>query len=94
MPKPERFETLFRSKRVKVERITSHGHVTPKGKWLRGRKDEWVILLKGRARLRFKAANRLVSLKTGEHLFIPQGAAHRVEWTLSRKNTVWLAIHL
>ena len=90
----ERFETLFRSKNVKVERIVSRGDATPKGKWLRGRRGEWVMVLGGRAKLRFKAGNGIVTMKPGDHLFIPAGTAHRVEWTLPRKNTVWLAVHL
>ena len=88
----ERFQTLWRSGAVKIERIVSRGDATPKGKWLRGRRDEWVMLLKGRARLRFKIKNRRVAMKPGDHLFIHAGAAHRVEWTLPRKNTVWLAM--
>ena len=88
----EFFQTLFRNKTLKIERITSRGHATPKGKWLRGRRNEWVMLLSGAAKLRFQRG-RLVSMKTGSSVLIPAGKAHRVEWTRPGVDTVWLAIH-
>lgn len=89
----ERFQTLIRSKTVKIELITSCGQATPKGKWLKGRRGEWVMVLKGAAKLKFQKKSRVVSMKTGDHVYIPAGAAHRVEWTRPRIKTIWLAVH-
>jgi cupin 2 domain-containing protein len=90
--KPEQFQTILRSKILKIERITSRGHATPKGKWLKGRKNEWVMLLSGAAKLRFQNG-RAISMKAGSSAFIPAGSSHRVDWTKPRVKTVWLAVH-
>jgi len=89
----EVFETLARGKGFRVERIISRGQTTPVGEWLVQAHDEWVIVLKGEGRLKFKGGSSIVTLKPGEHVFIPAGKAHRVEWTSPRANTVWLAVH-
>ncbi len=88
----EVFETLAQAKGFTVERITSRGQTTPVGQWLVQAQDEWVIVLKGQGRLRFKGRSGNVTLKPGEHVFIPAGKAHRVEWTSPRANTIWLAV--
>ncbi len=87
----EIFKTLFASRDIKIERIVSLGQVTPAGKWLKQRRNEWVLLLRGEARLRF--GEQVLSLKSGDHLFIPAGTRHRVEWTPPHKETLWLAVH-
>ncbi len=89
---PEYFQTLFRSKALKIERITSRGHVTPANKWLRGKKSEWVMLLSGAAKLKFKSG-RIVAMKAGSSVFIRAGQPHRVEWTRPGIKTIWLAVH-
>ena len=91
--KKEQFKTLLRFKNVKIERIVSHGQKTPPGKWLKQAKAEWVVLLKGRAKVLLKNSRKPVSLKAGDSLFIPAKTPHRVEWTRPRKPTVWLAVH-
>lgn len=55
----EVFETILRRKGLKIERITSFGQATPEGEWLKEKKNEWVVLLKGRAVLRFKGIKKL-----------------------------------
>jgi len=89
---PELSQTLFRNKTLKIERIVSRGHATPKGKWLRGRKNEWVMLVSGAARLGFRGG-RGVRMKAGSFVFIRAGRDHRVEWTKPGVRTVWLAVH-
>ena len=89
---PELFQTLFRSKILKIERIVSRGHATPKGKWLKGRRNEWVMLESGAAKLKFQGG-RLVGMKAGSSVFVRAGRAHRVEWTQPGAKTVWLAVH-
>ncbi len=90
----ERFDLLFLRKGVRIERIVSRGQATPPGKWLRQRTAEWVIVLKGGAKLLFRGAKTPLRLTAGDFVFIPAGTAHRVEWTQPGKPTVWLAVHL
>jgi len=87
----EIFDALFVSSGVKIERIISLGQTTAPGKWLKQSRDEWVLLLKGAARLRI--GDDPLRLKTGDYLFIPAGLRHRVEWTRPGKETIWLAVY-
>lgn len=89
----EVFETILRRKGLKIERITSFGQATPEGEWLREKKNEWVVLLKGRAVLRFKGIKKTLSMGPGNHVFIPKGMAHRVDRTVPNGKSVWLAVH-
>ena len=88
----ELFETLLKNPFFKLERIVSKGHATSAGQWYDQAEDEWVLLLKGSAGLRFKEQEDLVILKPGDHLHLPAHCLHRVEWTDSGVETVWLAL--
>ncbi len=88
----EIFETLIENKKFKIERIISRGQATAGGEWLKEAQDEWVIVLKGEGRLKFKGKTQPVTLKSGDYVFIPANTSHRVEWTSPRTKTVWLAI--
>lgn len=90
----ETFQTLLLNKKLKIERIVSEGQVTGKEKWLKAARDEWVIVLKGAAKLRFRKDNRLVKLKAGDYVLIPANTSHRVEWASLQEKTIWLAVHL
>ena len=88
----ERFDTLFtNSQGLLVERIVSHGNVTPEGQWYAQEKDEWVLVLTGNAKLAY-ADRTKVSLHTGDCLFIPKRVRHRVTYTSSP--CVWQTIHM
>jgi len=89
----EVFQALLVNKKLKIERIISHGQITEKGKWLKEAHDEWVILLKGAASLRFLKDNRLIKLSSGDYVFIPANTSHRLEWTSLQEKTIWLAVH-
>ncbi|MGE0269360.1 MAG: cupin domain-containing protein [Candidatus Omnitrophota bacterium] len=89
----EIFDDLLTRPGMKVERIVSQGQATPDGDWLVSDWDEWVLLLKGKAGLLFEGAPNPVLLTEGDYLLIPSGMNHRVEWTDSDGQTVWLAIH-
>jgi len=89
----EAFQTLLVNKKLKIERIISQGQVTAKGKWLKEARDEWVIVLKGVAKLRFRNDSRLIKLKAGDYVLIPANTSHRVEWTSLRQKTIWLAVY-
>jgi cupin 2 domain-containing protein len=89
----ERFETLFESRHLRIERIVSRGHASPAGFWYDSDEGEWVMLLSGAAELRFEAGDRRVRLAPGDHLHIRPHERHRVEWTQPDADTVWLAVH-
>lgn len=88
----ELMETLAGSGRVRIERIVSRGHASPPGFWYDQDEHEWVALLKGRASLRFEKGDRLLELGEGDFVNIPAHERHRVEWTASDTETVWLAV--
>jgi cupin 2 domain-containing protein len=77
---------------VRVERIVSRGHASAPGFWYDQSETEWVMVVKGRARLRFEAQDRLLELGPGDHVTIAPHARHRVEWTTPHEVTVWLAV--
>jgi cupin 2 domain-containing protein len=85
-------ETLVERDAVRVERIVSRGHVTPPGTWYDQDRHEWVLLLRGAARLAF-ADGREVALAPGDWLEIAAHQRHRVAWTDPQQDTVWLAVH-
>ena len=86
----EFFETLFTtSEETRVERIISHGQITPEGEWYDQEQDEWVMVVKGKARIAYLDGGE-VSLAKGDYLFLPRHVRHRVAYTSSP--CVWLAI--
>jgi cupin 2 domain-containing protein len=87
----ELFSTLVDDSNVRIERIVSDGHASPEDFWYEQGRDEWVVLLKGAARLRFE--DETVEMKPGDFLNIRAHTKHRVEWTTSDEPTVWLAVH-
>ncbi|MBN1434759.1 cupin domain-containing protein [Candidatus Fermentibacterales bacterium] len=79
---------------VRLERIVSPpGFSSPRGLWYDQAWDEWVLVLRGSARLGLDGAEP-VALAQGDHVLIPAGTKHRVEWTDPGADTVWLALHL
>lgn len=86
----ELFTTLLEAAIVRIERIVSHGHVSPADFWYEQPQHEWVVVLKGAARLRFEDA--LIEMKPGDFMNIPAHQKHRVEWTTPDEPTIWLAV--
>lgn len=89
MPK-EVVETLIRAADVRIERIISHGHASPADFWYDQGQNEWVIVLKGAARLQFE--DGMIEMKVGDFLNIPAHKKHRVDWTTPDEPTVWLGV--
>jgi cupin 2 domain-containing protein len=83
--------TLLEADNLRVERIISHGHASPEEFWYDQEQSEWVIVLKGAAKLRFE--DGIVSMNLGDFVNIPAHKKHRVEWTAPDEPTVWLAVH-
>ena len=89
----ELFEKIIYDSSFKLERIISKGHATPKGQWYDQAEHEWVILLKGSARIAIEGQAGIVVLKPGDYIHLPAHLKHRVEWTDPATETVWLALH-
>ena len=91
--KQELFTRLAGNDAVTIERIVSRGHVSAEGEWYDQPQDEWVMVVKGRAKLEFAGEQAPVEMGPGDHLTIPAHVRHRVVWTDEDEETVWLAVH-
>jgi cupin 2 domain-containing protein len=89
LPK-ELVQILVRAADVRIERIISHGHASPADFWYDQGQAEWVIVLKGAARLQFEDGT--VEMKVGDFINIPAFKKHRVDWTTPDEPTVWLGV--
>jgi cupin 2 domain-containing protein len=89
----ELITTLVETHQVRIERIVSHGHASPSDFWYDQDQNEWVIVLKGAAKLRFDGEETLVDMKPGDFVNIPAHKKHRLEWTTPNQPTIWLAVH-
>ena len=89
----ERVDVLLDTPALRLERIVSTGHATPPGEWYDQDRDEWVLVLRGRARLRIAGEHDDRRLGVGDHLLLRAHVRHRVEWTDPSEPTVWLALH-
>ena len=89
----ELFTTLLDAGNFRIERIVSHGHASPEGFWYDQEQHEWVVVLKGAARLRFEEDGQAVEMKPGDFVNVRAHEKHRVEWTTPDEPTVWLAVH-
>jgi cupin 2 domain-containing protein len=86
----ELFTTLLEANNLRIERIVSQGHASPEGFWYDQDQHEWVIVLKGAARMSIEGA--IKELYPGDHIHIPAHQRHRIEWTVPDEPTVWLAV--
>src|ERR1051325_2591529 len=89
LPK-EIVQTLIRAADVRIERIISHGHGSPADFWYDQPQHEWVIVLKGAAKLQFE--DGMIEMKPGDFINIPAHKKHRVDWTTPDEPTVWLGV--
>lgn len=88
----EILEPLIADKGVLIERIISAGQASPAGFWYDQERDEWVVLLQGRAELAYLDGKRVL-LGPGDWVFIPAHEKHRVESTSTEPPCIWLAVH-
>ena len=84
--------TLLEAANVRIERIVSHGHASPEDFWYDQSQHEWIMVLKGAARLRFEGEEQPVEMVPGDSANIPAHKKHRVEWTMPNEPTIWLAV--
>ena len=82
--------TLLDASGVRIERIVSQGHASPPGLWYDQGQHEWVVVLKGAARLQFE--DGMVEMKPGDSINIPAHKKHRVDWTTPDEPTIWLGV--
>ncbi len=92
-PSNETFESLVETGGLLVERIVSAGHASPPGFWYDQPRDEWVMVVRGAARLSFASGEAPMELGPGDWVHLPAHCRHRVDWTTPEEPTVWLAIH-
>ncbi len=85
--------TLLESAGVRIERILSHGHASLENFWYDQDQHEWVLLLRGAARLRIQDREQPIEMKPGDFVNILAHTKHRVEWTAPDEPTIWLAVH-
>ncbi len=88
----ELVEVLAENKHVRLERIISTGHAGPEGVWYDQNEHEWVVVLKGAAKLLFEGDDEPIHMRPGDFVNIPAHRRHRVEWTTPVEPTVWLAV--
>lgn len=89
----EQFIDLLAARGLRLERIVSLGQVTPPDEWLEQSQAEWVILLRGAAKLLFEGESGAHELEPGDYVNIPAHCRHRVDWTSPDEPTIWLALH-
>jgi cupin 2 domain-containing protein len=66
--------------------------VSPKSGWYDQARNEFVLLLQGAARIEFEDGT-MAELAAGDWLDITAHRRHRVAWTDTNEDTVWLAVH-
>jgi cupin 2 domain-containing protein len=82
---------LASSKDVRIERIVSFGQITDENDWYDQSQDEFVILLQGKARIKFDNGEEK-ELSNGDYLLIPAHVRHRVNYTSTKPVCIWLAV--
>ncbi|HMS63814.1 MAG TPA: cupin domain-containing protein [Ignavibacteria bacterium] len=88
----EYFQPLIETDNLLIEKIVSTGQSTPVDQWLEQDRDEWVILLQGKAVIRFED-DTVNNLNPGDYLFIQKNTKHRVESTSADPECIWIAVH-
>jgi len=90
---PEELVTILAENQyVRIERIVSTGHASPESFWYDQEENEWVVVLKGEAKLLFEGDDEPITMRPGDHVLIPAQLKHRVDWTTPNQPTVWLAV--
>lgn len=88
----EILQALIETEFCRLERIVSPGQDSP-GEWYEQTWGEWVVLLKGRAGLRFEG-EQVQELGPGDYVWIEDHRRHRIEWISQNEPAVWLALHV
>ena len=86
----EIFETIISKSNIKIERIISKGHKSEPNFWYDQDQSEWILILKGEARLQFE--DKSIYLTSGDYLNIAPHQKHRIDWTTPEEETIWVAV--
>ena len=89
----ELIEVLAENEHVRIERIFSTGRASPAGYWYDQDEAEWVVVLKGEAKMLFEGEDEPLTMRPGDHVLIEAHRKHRVEWTTPDEPTVWVAVY-
>ncbi len=92
--KNEKFSKILQTKSIKIEKIVSNGQKSSDNFWYNQEKNEFVLLLEGRAILEIKENEIIkeIELKKGDYIDIKANIKHRVKYTDEKNPTIWLAI--
>ena len=85
-------EALIPDQGILIERIISTGQSSPEDFWYDQPRDEWVVLLQGKAKLVWPDG-RSRELNPGDWVLIPAHEPHRVAETSTEPPCIWLAVH-
>jgi len=77
---------------VRIERIISGGHASSEEFWYEQEEDEWVMLIRGEARLLIEGEESELEMKAGDHVDLPAKLKHRVDFVSN--DALWLAVHV
>lgn len=88
----EIFISLYKSPSVYIEKIVSTGQATPDNVWLEDERSEWVMLLKGKAGIKFADSDEF-ELHEGDYFLIPAFTKHRITFTSTETECIWLAVY-
>lgn len=84
----ELITVLHEKENIRIERIVSTGQTTH---WLDQSEDEFVLLLKGNAKIEFESGG-ILELCEGDTLLIEKYTRHKVRFTSANPPCVWLCI--
>lgn len=91
-PGEERVEVLVEGAQFRLERIHSCQASSACDAWYDQREWEWVLVLRGSARLQFADEDQVRDLCAGDSLMIAPQRRHRVVATDPEPGTLWLAL--
>ena len=86
----EEYVEVLKSGGVRIERIVSHGHVSPDGFWYDQDEWEYVAVLQGSAEL--ETESEKITMNPGDWVVIPAHERHRVSYTSTEPPCVWLTV--
>ena len=92
-PAPQEFLEILasgKSDTFRIERIVSHGHISPPDFWYDQDEWEFVAVLQGNSELEFP--DEKFAMNAGDWVIIPAHVKHRVSFTSTMPPCVWLAV--
>lgn len=86
----EEIYPLHKGRAFALEHIVSRGQASDPEFWYDQPKEEWIVLIMGRASLEFKD-HPTITLLAGDSLLIPAHCIHRVAFT--SEDAHWIVLH-